>query len=87
MRRLLTILLLFGTLLLSVVGSAQAANADQASCLGVTASSVDPGTKDDVALTITAIAEANGTTHGQLVQGFAHQTGACVILPPIPPHP
>jgi hypothetical protein len=69
-------------------GGAQAAgNPDHASCLGATASSVPPGTKDDVALFITALADSLGTNHGGLVSTFAHEQGLCTILPPIPPHP
>jgi hypothetical protein len=64
-----------------------AGNPDHASCLGATASSVQPGTKDDVALYITVLAQALGTNHGGLVSTFAHETGLCTTLPSIPPHP
>jgi hypothetical protein len=64
-----------------------AGDPDHASCLGATASSVTPGTKDDAALYITVLAQALGTNHGGLVSTFAHETGLCTTLPPIPPHP
>jgi hypothetical protein len=64
-----------------------AANPTQASCIGVGAPSVPPGTKDDVALFINFLAGLEGTTHGALVGEFVHQKGDCVTLPPVPPHP
>jgi hypothetical protein len=64
-----------------------AGNPDHASCLGATASSVTPGTKDDVALHITMLAQALGTNYDGLVSTFAHETGLCTTLHPIPPHP
>ena len=64
-----------------------AGNPDHASCLGATASSVPPGTKDDVSLFITQLAALFGTNHGGLVSTFAHETGLCTSLPPVPPHP
>jgi ABC-type glycerol-3-phosphate transport system substrate-binding protein len=81
--------LLSGTLGGLLPGSAQAAgNVEHASCLGATASSVAPGTKDDVALFITELANLEGTNHGDLVSAFAQEhTGVCVTIPPIPPHP
>jgi hypothetical protein len=86
--RLAVMLLLSGTLgSLAPHAAFAAGNPDHASCLGATASSVPPGTKDDVALLITELATQEGTTHGALVSSFAQQTGLCVSLPPIPPHP
>jgi hypothetical protein len=91
-RRRLQGILIGGLLLAGVVGGAMpgaaaAANESQASCLGVSASGAVPGTKDDIALFITAAARASGTTHGAIVRGFAQQTGACITVPPVPPHP
>jgi hypothetical protein len=88
MRKLTTTLLLIVALFCGAHGSAlAAANREHGSCIGVGASSVEPGTKDDVALFINQLAEASGTTHGALVRTFAQQKGACVVLPPVPPHP
>jgi hypothetical protein len=87
-RRLAAVLLLSSTLAGLAPHAAHAAgNPDHASCLGATASSVAPGIKDDVALFITYLAGLQGTTHGDLVSSFAHETGLCVTLPSIPPHP
>jgi hypothetical protein len=88
MRRIVVaLLLIIGLTLTLVAPAAAAANDTQASCLGVGASGVAPGTKDDVALFITQAAEAAGTNHGQVVSSFAQQKGACIALPPVPPHP
>lgn len=87
MRRIGMVLLLAGSLLMGLVASASAANAENASCIGVGASGVEPGTKDDIAQFINVLADQLDTTHGALVKGFAQQKGECVNLPPVPPHP
>lgn len=88
MRRLLLIPVLALALFVgSPHATLAAGNPDHASCLGATASSVPPGTKDDVALFITELAGLLGTNHGGLVSTFAHETGLCISLPPVPPHP
>lgn len=88
MRRLLLIPVLALALSVGVPRTALAAgNPDHASCLGATASSVPPGTKDDVSLLITKLAGVLGTNHGGLVSTFAHETGLCTSLPFVPPHP
>ena len=79
MRRVLVAILLSGALALAAVGSALADASDQASCLGQGASGVPPGTKDEVAHQITALAQATGTTHGQIVSGFAQQHSGCPL--------
>ena len=88
MKRLGCGVILLAACLLGASGSASAAgNPEHASCLGATASSVPPGTKDDVSHYITDLATLAGTNHGALVSTFAHETGLCTTLPPIPPHP
>jgi hypothetical protein len=87
MRRSIGALLLASALLLGIVVPASAAHPEHASCLGVGASGVEPGTKDDVAIFINDLADATESTHGQLVKPFAQQKGNCVVLPPVPPHP
>jgi hypothetical protein len=89
MLRLAGVLLLSGAGVSLLPRSAHAAgNIAHASCLGATASSVAPGTKDDVALFITYVATLEGTNHGGLVSGYATEhTGVCVTIPPLPPHP
>ncbi len=88
MRRVSIVVLLVLVLVLALAGSALAAASDEhASCLGVGASSVAPGTADDVALFINTLANPPLVTHGTLVVPFAQQKGECVALPPVPPHP
>lgn len=88
--RLLVAALIAGTLGWGGLGVRAAhadANESRATCLAVGASGVAPGTKDDISLFINTLADARDTTHGALIQPFVHQTGACVTLPPVPPHP
>ena len=79
MRRFLAAVALGTALALAAVGPALADASPQASCLGQGASGVPPGTKDEVAHTITALAQATGTTHGQIVSGFAQQHSGCPL--------
>ena len=87
MKKAILFALLGGSLLTASPQSALATNGEHGSCLGVTASSVPPGTKDDIAQFITLVARASGTTHGALVSSFAHEKGACVEIQSVPPHP
>lgn len=87
MRRAFLVSLLAGSLLAAAPHAVLAANQNHASCIGVGASGVAPGTKDDIAEFINVLAVSTGTTHGALVEEFAQQKGACVVLPPVPPHP
>lgn len=84
--------LLGGLLVIGLTGGVpHAAHADatnpNASCLGVGASGAVPGTKDDISQFINSLAQATGTTHGAVIQPFVHQKGACIVVPPVPPHP
>jgi hypothetical protein len=80
-RKLIVTLGLASVVLLGSTGSALAEANDGASCLGQSASAVPPGSKDDVAHLITTIARAEGTNHGQVVKGFAHQHSGCPFVP------